>query len=217
MRRDFLWPFPTCRINEFITQENFVAFLGPTTHWSSCNTDLQWHQLIFSSIPWEKKGLTLFTFCCATGVKSAIKCGTTLKQECFIPSFKIIFFYFNLHTFKYTHYIAWQLSQMTKSGHSANYQLLTWVAVCQKRTNRQQNLWNSQSRAPVVFQDIQTDDSLTVDVAVINSGTESNLESQCERESGSAAQGCCPSSSSSSARGTPGSAELPHIFWNTII
>lgn len=75
-----------------------------------------------------------------------------------------------------------------------NHQLLTWVAVCQKRTNRQQNLWNSQSRAPVVFQDIQTDDSLTVDVAVINSGAESNLKSQykAQRESLRAAQGWCP-------------------------
>ena len=49
------------------------------------------------------------------------------------------------------------------------------VAVCQKRTNWQQNLWNSQSRTPVVFKDVQADDSLTIDVAVIDSGAESNL------------------------------------------
>lgn len=53
---------------------------------------------------------------------------------------------------------------------------LTRIAVCQEGANRQQNLWNSQSRTPVVFQDIQTDDSLTVDVAVIDSSTESNLQ-----------------------------------------
>lgn len=100
----------------------------------------------------------------------------------FHPQFKKYWFLSNLHTIKYTNYIPWQLSQTTMSGYSVNYELLTWVAVCQKRTNRQQNLWNSQSRAPVVFQDVQTDDSLTVDVAVINSGTESNLESQHKRQ-----------------------------------
>lgn len=56
-----------------------------------------------------------------------------------------------------------------------NKDVLTRVAICQKRTNRQQNLWNSQSGTPVVFKDVQTDDSLTVDVAVIDPGTESNL------------------------------------------
>lgn len=54
--------------------------------------------------------------------------------------------------------------------------MLTRVAVCQKRTNRQQNLWNSQSGTPVVFKDVQADDSLTVDVAVIDPGAESNLK-----------------------------------------
>lgn len=60
------------------------------------------------------------------------------------------------------------------SGYASD-QRIRRVAICQKGTNREQNLWNSQSRTPVVFQNIQADDSLTVDVAVIDSGTESNL------------------------------------------
>lgn len=58
---------------------------------------------------------------------------------------------------------------------------LTRIAVCQEGTNRQQNLWNSQRRTPVVFQNIQTDDSLTVDVAVIDPSTERNLKVEIQR------------------------------------
>lgn len=90
--------------------------------------------------------------------------------------------WFDVNTIKYTNYIPRKVIKITKSWCPVNCQLLTRVAVCQKRTNRQQDLWNSQSRAPVVLQDIQTDDSLTVDVAVINSGAESNLELQHKRQ-----------------------------------
>ena len=44
-----------------------------------------------------------------------------------------------------------------------------------KREQIDSNLWNSQSGTPVVFKDVQADDSLTIDVAVIDSGAESNL------------------------------------------
>lgn len=60
------------------------------------------------------------------------------------------------------------------SGYASN-QRVRRVAICQKGTNREQNLWNSQSGTPVVFQNIQADDSLTVDVAVVDSGAEGNL------------------------------------------
>lgn len=57
----------------------------------------------------------------------------------------------------------------------ASIQRICRVATCQKGINRERKLWNSQSRTPVVFQNIPADDSRTVDVAVVNSGTESNL------------------------------------------
>ena len=129
-----------------------------------------------------KKRLTAIHFLSCHRSEKCHQMWDRIQARAFHPQFKKYYFLFNLHTIKHAYYIPWQRSQRTTSGCSVNYQLLTRVAVCQKRTNRQQNLWNSQSRAPVVFQDIQTDDSLTVDVAVINSGTESNLQSQRKRQ-----------------------------------
>lgn len=40
-----------------------------------------------------KKGLMLFTFCCAPGGKSTVKCGTAFKWESFIPNLKNTDFY----------------------------------------------------------------------------------------------------------------------------
>lgn len=60
------------------------------------------------------------------------------------------------------------------SGYASN-QRVRRVAVRQKGANGEQNLGNGQSRAPVVLQDIQADDALAVDVAVIDSGAEGNL------------------------------------------
>lgn len=49
------------------------------------------------------------------------------------------------------------------------------VAVGQEGTDGQENFGNCQCGRPVVLKDIQTDDALTVDVAVVNARLEDNL------------------------------------------
>ena len=51
----------------------------------------------------------------------------------------------------------------------------TWVAISQKRANRENHLGDGQSRTPVVFQNVQANFALAVDVAVINPSLENHL------------------------------------------
>lgn len=48
------------------------------------------------------------------------------------------------------------------------HRCLTWVTVCEQGADGQQDLGDGEGRAPVVLQDVQTDHTLTVDVAVID-------------------------------------------------
>lgn len=52
---------------------------------------------------------------------------------------------------------------------------LTWVTVCEQRADGQQHLGDGEGGAPVVLQDVQTDHTLTVDVTVVDPGTERHL------------------------------------------
>lgn len=56
---------------------------------------------------------------------------------------------------------------------------LTRIAVCQEGTDGQQDLGDGKGRAPIVLQDVQADDALTVDVAVIDPGAERDLRTKC--------------------------------------
>jgi len=47
-------------------------------------------------------------------------------------------------------------------------QRIRWIAIGQKGTNWEENLANRQCWTPIVFQNVQADDSLTVDVAVVD-------------------------------------------------
>ena len=49
--------------------------------------------------------------------------------------------------------------------------ICTWVAIGQKGANWEENLRDRQSWTPIVFEDIQANDALTVDVAVVDAGT----------------------------------------------
>ena len=57
----------------------------------------------------------------------------------------------------------------------APHQGISRVAVCKEGGNAEQDLGDGQSRAPLVFQDIQADDALGVDIAVIDPGLECDL------------------------------------------
>ena len=52
---------------------------------------------------------------------------------------------------------------------------LTWIAVCEERADGEEDLGDGEGRAPVVLQDVQTDDALAVDVAVVDAGAERHL------------------------------------------
>lgn len=45
---------------------------------------------------------------------------------------------------------------------------IRWIAIGQKGTNWEENLADRQCWTPIVFEDVQADDSLTVDVAVVD-------------------------------------------------
>lgn len=53
--------------------------------------------------------------------------------------------------------------------------VLTWITVRQQGTDGEQDLRDGQSRAPVILQDVQTNHTLTIDVAVIDPRTERDL------------------------------------------
>lgn len=52
---------------------------------------------------------------------------------------------------------------------------LTRVAVSEQGADGQQHLGDGEGGAPVVLQDVQTDHTLTVDVTVVDPGTERHL------------------------------------------
>lgn len=52
---------------------------------------------------------------------------------------------------------------------------IIWVWVCQQGADRQQNFADRQSRAPLLFENIQADTSVTIDIGMINFGTEIDL------------------------------------------
>lgn len=52
---------------------------------------------------------------------------------------------------------------------------LTWVTVCEQGADGQQDLGDGEGGAPVVLQDVQTDHSLAVDVAVVDPGAKRHL------------------------------------------
>lgn len=90
-KRDFLRPLPTCRI---YNSGECCSFPGSSTH----SLELLHYRPSMTSAYFlhhilEKKDLVPCTFCCVTGVKNTIKCGTTSNLECFIPNLKIIKFY----------------------------------------------------------------------------------------------------------------------------
>lgn len=62
-------------------------------------------------------------------------------------------------------------------GDAANERVAR-VTVCEKRTYREEHFGNGESRRPVVFEDIQTYVTLTVDVTMINTGLECYLKKQ---------------------------------------
>ena len=65
---------------------------------------------------------------------------------------------------------------LSSSSSTLDHKSLTGIAVCKKRADGEENFRNGEGRAPVVFQDVQTDHALAVNITVINSGSEGNLE-----------------------------------------
>ena len=62
----------------------------------------------------------------------------------------------------------------------------TWhtrIAISKQRANWQQHFGNGQSRAPVVFENVQTNVSITIYVAMINTGSEDNLNNRRQSQS----------------------------------
>jgi len=57
----------------------------------------------------------------------------------------------------------------------AAHQRIRWVTISEKRADWEKNFWDCQCWAPIVLEDVQTDDSLAVDVAVIDACAESHL------------------------------------------
>ena len=53
---------------------------------------------------------------------------------------------------------------------------LTRVAVCEEGADGQQHLGDGECWTPVILQDVQTDDSLAVDVTVVDPRTERHLK-----------------------------------------
>jgi hypothetical protein len=53
---------------------------------------------------------------------------------------------------------------------------LTWVGVCEQGADRQQHLADSERRAPLVFQDVQADAAIAVNVAVVDACLECDLQ-----------------------------------------
>lgn len=60
--------------------------------------------------------------------------------------------------------------------------VLTRIGICQKRADGQQDFGDRQGRRPVFFQDVKTNRTLAVDVAVINASSECDLTTERKRE-----------------------------------
>lgn len=58
---------------------------------------------------------------------------------------------------------------------NAAHQRIRWVTISEKRADWEKNFRDSQCWAPVVLEDVQTDDPLAVNVAVIDACSESHL------------------------------------------
>ena len=49
------------------------------------------------------------------------------------------------------------------------YKWIVWICIRHHWADGKENLWDSQSRWPLIFQNVKTDTSIRVDIAVINS------------------------------------------------
>jgi hypothetical protein len=58
---------------------------------------------------------------------------------------------------------------------NVRHQRIVWVGIGQQGANGKQDLTNSQSGAPLVFQDIQADTAIGIDIAMINASGEVDL------------------------------------------
>lgn len=55
------------------------------------------------------------------------------------------------------------------------------ITVCQKGTNGQQHFGDSQSRTPIVLQNVQTDHTLAVNIAMVNPCSKCHLQNQSHK------------------------------------
>lgn len=55
------------------------------------------------------------------------------------------------------------------------HQWIVWITVCQKGTDGKEHFGNGESRTPVVFQNVQTYHTLTVDVTMVDTCLENHL------------------------------------------
>jgi len=58
---------------------------------------------------------------------------------------------------------------------NTSHQRIGWVAISEKGADRKKNFWDCQRWTPVVFEDVQTDNSLAVNVAMVDSRAKSHL------------------------------------------
>ena len=70
------------------------------------------------------------------------------------------------------------LSMLSVLSSNTSNERISRITISQKGTNGEKDFRDSQSRTPVVLQDVQTNDSLTVYVTVINSSSKSNLREE---------------------------------------
>jgi hypothetical protein len=52
----------------------------------------------------------------------------------------------------------------------------TWVGICEQRANGQQHFGDGERRTPLIFQDVEADLAVAVDVAVVDAGAEGDLQ-----------------------------------------
>ena len=62
-----------------------------------------------------------------------------------------------------------------ETGRQKKKMIHTWVGVSEERANRKKNLGGCEGRRPVILENIKTNRTLTVDVAVVDTGTEGHL------------------------------------------
>ena len=59
---------------------------------------------------------------------------------------------------------------------------LTWVGVCQKRNDRQEDFGDGERRAPVILEHVKTDSTRAIHVAVVDTGSETELKKSRREE-----------------------------------